>query len=190
MVADGSTFSVRLDDDCLVDELKKPIKADSVTGEADLLTLYLAKRGGNKDGPWLSVLRKDDAEAIASLLLREIPQDVQETYLKKELEMNSLFRNQTFGFPKDDTREDGEIHVLVELPTSRPAKKKRFDHGYDILRTTLAKIEAFDSRRIFDITSVVEVPFPSLSATPNRFHLNDGCFQYQARQTLSLCSMK
>lgn len=104
-------------------------------------------------------------------------------YMKKELELNPAFGLEEYFSQKPSAMKaplkpcEAEIHVLVELPIVQPFKKARLVPS--TLRTLLTKIDAFDWQHIFDMESLMEVPFPSLCQDSNRFRLNDvGCFQY------------
>lgn len=120
-----------------MDKFKRAIKAkksDTVTGEYFRLTLYLAKRGGNKAGPWLSLSHQGDVEAIAAMASRDVPERIQETYLKRELAMNPTFGlDEFFGQNLFHPNEEAEIHVLVNCPPlDRPRK-----HGSRPVRCAL-----------------------------------------------------
>ncbi|KAG2981931.1 hypothetical protein PC119_g20915 [Phytophthora cactorum] len=77
---------------------------------ADQLTLYVAKKGDN----WL----KTDDPDVTMLENGEVPKGINDIVKKKENKMDPSYRvrNKAFGFPDQDEDEDGEIHVLVELP--------------------------------------------------------------------------
>ncbi|KAE8906348.1 hypothetical protein PF003_g9847 [Phytophthora fragariae] len=84
---------------------------------------------------------------------------------------------------------DGQVHVLVVLPEdegdSGPAlKKARLEDDRDLANELMGRIRGCDSNAIFDIKTVVKLPFPSLVMPPNRFQVVEGSFEYQARSDL------
>ncbi|KAG9413155.1 hypothetical protein AC1031_016175 [Aphanomyces cochlioides] len=64
------------------------------------------------------------------------------------------------------------------------AKKSCFEPDREPAKRLMSAICGCNMDQIFDIESILELPFPSLSAPTNRFQLNMGAFKYQARSDL------
>ncbi|CAK4662062.1 unnamed protein product [Aphanomyces euteiches] len=64
------------------------------------------------------------------------------------------------------------------------AKKSCLDRERESAEHLMSAIRGCKVDRIFDVESILELPFPSLLAPTNRFHLKKGAFKYQARSDL------
>ncbi|CAK4155144.1 unnamed protein product [Aphanomyces euteiches] len=64
------------------------------------------------------------------------------------------------------------------------AKKSRLDIERESAESLMSAIRDCNMDGIFDIESILELPFPSLLVPPNRFKLNKRAFKYQARSDL------
>ncbi|KAG9413157.1 hypothetical protein AC1031_016177 [Aphanomyces cochlioides] len=64
------------------------------------------------------------------------------------------------------------------------AKKSRLDIQRESAESLMSAIRDCNMDQIFDIESILELPFPSLLVPPNRFKLNKRAFKYQARSDL------
>ncbi|GMF38224.1 unnamed protein product [Phytophthora lilii] len=99
----GSAFSVRVDEDDSVDDLKKAIKAENattITGDAKDLQLFLAKK---EDGAWLK------SKDLLRMRKGEISDEVESLYMNEE--MDDPTDKICAKFPS--AIPDGTIHVLV-----------------------------------------------------------------------------
>jgi hypothetical protein len=100
----GSAFSVRVDEDDSVDDLKKAIKAEKMYQfPADNLQLFLAKK---EDGACLK------SKDLLRMRRGEISDEVESLYMKEELDDPT--DKICVKFPS--TIPDGTIHVLVVVP--------------------------------------------------------------------------
>ncbi|EEY59526.1 Crinkler (CRN) family protein [Phytophthora infestans T30-4] len=107
----GSAFSVEVDEDKTVDDLKEAIKAkkanDFKEADADKLQLFLAKAGGNA---WLSSLTEDVKKlkkGEKTALVKSLTQE------EKELQGEDPLSECLEGM---DPPKVKQIHVLVALP--------------------------------------------------------------------------
>ncbi|DAZ93900.1 TPA: hypothetical protein N0F65_005828 [Lagenidium giganteum] len=99
VIGDESVFGVDIEDRKKVWQLKEMIKEKNLYSfAAKDLKLYVAKKGDN----WL---KSSDPTQIKDIM-------------KQNGEMDGSYRmlNTAFGFPDEDDAEDGDIHVLVDIP--------------------------------------------------------------------------
>ncbi|KAG9413154.1 hypothetical protein AC1031_016174 [Aphanomyces cochlioides] len=70
------------------------------------------------------------------------------------------------------------------VDSSCEAKKSRLDRDRESAKRLMSAIRGCNVDRIFDVESILELPFPSLSAPTNRFQLKNHTFDFQARSDL------
>ncbi|OQS04262.1 Crinkler (CRN) family protein [Thraustotheca clavata] len=110
VIGDGSVFGVDIGERKKVGHLKDMIKEKTpsiIKCDADQLTLYIAKKEGN----WL----KTEDSGVLKLKEGVVTTAISDM-MKNEMDPSYRVCNTAFGFPDEDATEDGEIHVLVELP--------------------------------------------------------------------------
>ncbi|CAK4885585.1 unnamed protein product [Aphanomyces euteiches] len=111
VVGEGRPFSIDIDAGKTVDHLKKKIKEEKdYKFPADTLQLYLALKGGLKDGTWLS---DDDPDLVGlSQLAEGMPSYVNTEKKMKETKKLSKF----FSGGDYPAYCDEKIHVVVIVP--------------------------------------------------------------------------
>ncbi|CAK5172624.1 unnamed protein product [Aphanomyces euteiches] len=142
VVGEGRPFSIDIDAGKTVDHLKKKIKEEKdYKFPADTLQLYLALKGGLKDGTWLS---DDDPDLVGlSQLAEGMPSYVNTEKKMKETKKLSKFFS---GGDYPAYCNDEKIHVVVLVPLSEVTaleptvpvhpsvdRKRRFDQLNQIL---------------------------------------------------------
>ncbi|GLD96971.1 hypothetical protein PINS_up005654 [Pythium insidiosum] len=144
VIGDRSVFVVDIDDRKKVAHLKKMIKEEKpsiIKCDADQLTLYVAKKGGN----WL---KADDSDVLQ--LKEGVVTTVISDMMKNAMDPSYRVRNTAFGFPDEDAAEDGEIHVLVELPK-------------DLAKRQLAASQAFLLPNKRSRSEIVHIDVPQIT---------------------------
>ena len=115
VIGEGNPFPVKLEESELVGVLMQKIKEmQQYPFPGNQLTLFLAKKDGMENGQWLS----DEDPDVLELSKLECPDDVRVKYLSDKMKMKPTYRIRRYDFPSDERREDGEIHVLVQLPNN------------------------------------------------------------------------
>jgi hypothetical protein len=110
VIGDGSVFVVDIDERKKVAHLKEMITEKNRYPFASKdLKLYVAKKGGN----WL----KTSDPNVKQLEEGDVPAQIKDV-MKENGEMDASYRirNTAFGFPDEEDAEDGDIHILVDIP--------------------------------------------------------------------------
>ncbi|KAG9413160.1 hypothetical protein AC1031_016180 [Aphanomyces cochlioides] len=79
------------------------------------------------------------------------------------------------------------VDAIRKRKTADPhceVKKSRLDRERESAEHLMSAIRGCNVDQIFDIESILGLPFPSLLAPQDRFQLNMGVFKYQARSNL------
>lgn len=102
---------------------------------------------------------------------------------------DALLQNATQRLEKaNNLLNDAERRWKDAQERIEPASKKARHGCYEFEKneavTLIKRIRECNAGEIFEIETVVNLPFPSLSETPNRFRVTDGSFQYQSRSDL------
>ncbi|GLE03037.1 hypothetical protein PINS_up011916 [Pythium insidiosum] len=179
VIGDGSVFGVNIDDHERVWQLKDMIKEKEMYKcDADQLTLYVAKKGGN----WL---KADDSDVLQ--LKEGVVTTVISDMMKNAMDPSYRVRNTAFGFPDEDAAEDGEIHVLVELPKVHAKRQLVLPQDMPSNKRLRTEIVAIDVPQI-TIQGVQYVTLPAAFLEKCGFRAPSDLMLYCRRQVKELWS--
>ncbi|KAE8965717.1 hypothetical protein PF011_g28186 [Phytophthora fragariae] len=191
IVGEGSTFIVEIDANKFVADLKKAIKAENgeITCDPREMELYLAKKGE----AWLTENEVRGVSDTNSLKrLDAAREEFDAIGLSEEGVRHEVDKHQVAA-------GNGPVNVLVVVPAeggdregkkvdSGPAFKKARHGAHHYFATAatvlMGRIHDCNCDAIFDVETVVELPFPSLVVPPSSFQVVEGSFEYQARLDL------
>ena len=111
VVGEERIITIDIGNQPAVGDLKKEIKREAgYEFPSDKLALYLAKKGGNKNGAWM----KDDDGDLVKLQKATIPEDIETKHLKKELLLKPTWSVGNYFVKDKNFPKEKVIHVLVD----------------------------------------------------------------------------